>query len=80
MTREAQISREQPRDRAPPILFSANRALASHINESFHAERNDQRLVQSSSADDPQTLTGRIETRHPAKVADHEFEDEDYDP
>nr|XP_025678862.1 uncharacterized protein LOC112778792 [Arachis hypogaea] len=53
--------------------------MASRINEPFHAQRNDQRLAQSSSADDPQTPTERIETRHRVEVADHELEDEDYD-
>ncbi|XLS89217.1 hypothetical protein HN51_065225 [Arachis hypogaea] len=79
MTRGAQTSREQ-RDRAPPISSSANRAPATHINEPLRAARNDHRLAQSSCADDPQTPTERIETRHRAEVADHELEDEDYDP
>ncbi|RYR14108.1 hypothetical protein Ahy_B04g070750 isoform B [Arachis hypogaea] len=34
----------------------------------------------SSTADDPQTPTDNIETRHCAEVADHELGDEDYDP
>ncbi|RYR36292.1 hypothetical protein Ahy_A10g051284 [Arachis hypogaea] len=80
MTREAQTSREQPRDRAPPISSSANRAPATRINGLFRAPHIDHRIVQSSSADDPQTPTEQLETRHRAKVADHELEDEDYDP
>ncbi|XLS44200.1 hypothetical protein HN51_001065 [Arachis hypogaea] len=80
MTRGAQTSREQPRDKAPPISSSVNRAPAFCINELFCALRNNQRLAQSSSADDPQTPTERIETRYCTKVADHKLEDEDYDP
>ncbi|RYQ98766.1 hypothetical protein Ahy_B07g086546 [Arachis hypogaea] len=80
MTRGAQTSREQPRDRVPPISSSANRALATRINGSFRAPRIDHRIAQSSSADDPQTPTEQLETRHHAEVADHELEDEDYDP
>ncbi|XLS77653.1 hypothetical protein HN51_061878, partial [Arachis hypogaea] len=53
MTRGAQTSREQPRDRAPPILSSANRALAFRINEPFCAPRNDQRLAQSKADEVP---------------------------
>ncbi|QHO02209.1 uncharacterized protein DS421_13g421910 [Arachis hypogaea] len=80
MTRGAQTSREQPRDRASPISSSASRAPVSRINQPFYAPRNDHRLAQSSSAEDPQTPTERIETRHRAEVADHELQDEDYDP
>ncbi|QHN93716.1 uncharacterized protein DS421_17g595030 [Arachis hypogaea] len=80
MTRGAQTSREQPRDRAPPISSSANRAPATYINEPFRALRIDHKIAQSSSADDPQTPTEQLETRHRAEVADHELEDEDYDP
>ncbi|RYQ82664.1 hypothetical protein Ahy_B10g101240 [Arachis hypogaea] len=47
MTRGPQISREQPRDRAPPFLSSSNRAPASRINESFRAPCNDKRLAPS---------------------------------
>ncbi|RYR20101.1 hypothetical protein Ahy_B03g065192 [Arachis hypogaea] len=49
------------------------------MNESFRAPCIDYRLAQSSSADDPQTPTEHIETRHRAEVADHKLEDEDYD-
>ncbi|XLS98862.1 hypothetical protein HN51_041597, partial [Arachis hypogaea] len=79
MTRGSETSREQPRDMAHPISFSANRAPATRINELFRAPRIDHRLAQSSSADDPQTPTEHIETRHRAEVAEHELEDEDYD-
>ncbi|RYR77444.1 hypothetical protein Ahy_A01g001903 [Arachis hypogaea] len=37
-------------------------------------------LMPSSTANDPQTPTDNIETRHRADVADRELEDEDYDP
>ncbi|RYQ83195.1 hypothetical protein Ahy_B10g101828 [Arachis hypogaea] len=80
MTRGAQTSREQPRDRAPPISSSANRAPATRINGPFRAPHIDYRIAQSSSADDPQTPTEQLETRHRVEVADHELEDEDYDP
>ncbi|RYQ82800.1 hypothetical protein Ahy_B10g101370 [Arachis hypogaea] len=80
MTRGAQSSREQPRDRASLILFSANRVPATRMNESFRAPRINHRLVQSSSADNPQTPTKHIEIRHRTEVPDHELEDEDYDP
>ncbi|RYR09396.1 hypothetical protein Ahy_B05g077698 [Arachis hypogaea] len=80
MTRGAQTSREQPRDRAPPISSSANTAPVTHINKPFHAPHIDHRIVQSSSADDPQTPTEQLETQHRTEVADHELEDEDYDP
>ncbi|RYR27838.1 hypothetical protein Ahy_B01g051900 [Arachis hypogaea] len=79
-TRGAQTSREQPRDRAPPISSSANRAPATRMNESFRAPRIDHRNAQSNTADDPQTPTDNIETRHRAEVADHELGDDDYDP
>ncbi|RYQ82943.1 hypothetical protein Ahy_B10g101542 [Arachis hypogaea] len=79
MTRGAQISREQPCDIAPPFSYSANRALASRINEPFHALCNDKRLAPSSTTDDPQTPTERTETRHRDEVADHQLEYEDYD-
>ncbi|QHO06923.1 uncharacterized protein DS421_14g459110 [Arachis hypogaea] len=80
MTRGAQISRGQPRDRAPPFSSSSNRASASRINEPFHAPRNDKRLALSTTVDDPQNPTECTETWHHDKVADHELEDEDYDP
>ncbi|RYQ83353.1 hypothetical protein Ahy_B10g101993 [Arachis hypogaea] len=79
-TRGAQTSQEQPRDRAPPISSSANRAPTTRMNEPFRAPRIDHRNAQSSIADDPQTPTDNIETRHRAEVADHELGDEDYDP
>ncbi|RYR62682.1 hypothetical protein Ahy_A04g020402 [Arachis hypogaea] len=66
ITRGVQTSREQPRDRAPPISSSANGAPVSRISEPFYASRNNHRLAQLSSADDPQTPTERIETRHHA--------------
>ncbi|RYR64216.1 hypothetical protein Ahy_A03g010345 [Arachis hypogaea] len=80
ITRGAQISREQPRDRALPFSFSANRAPASRVNEPFCALRNDKRLAPSSTADDPQTPTECTETWHRDEVANNQSEDEDYDP
>ncbi|XP_020964025.1 uncharacterized protein LOC110265387 [Arachis ipaensis] len=80
MTRGAQTSREQPRDRAPPISSSANRAPATRMNEPFCAPRIDHRNAQSSTADDPQTPTDNIKTRHRTEVADHKLGDENYDP
>ncbi|XP_020967712.1 uncharacterized protein LOC110266957 [Arachis ipaensis] len=79
-TRGAQTSREKPRDRAPLISSSANRAPATRMNEPFRAPCIDHRNAQSSTADDPQTLIENIETQHHAEVADHELGDEDYDP
>ncbi|XP_016200795.1 uncharacterized protein LOC107641938 isoform X1 [Arachis ipaensis] len=79
-TRGAQTSREEPRDTVPPISSSANRAPATRMNEPFRAPRIDHRNAQSSTTDDPQTPTDNIETRHRAKVADHELGNEDYDP
>ncbi|RYR27150.1 uncharacterized protein [Arachis hypogaea] len=79
-TRGAQTSREEPRDRVPPISSSANKAPASRMNEPFRAPRIDHRNAQSSTADEPQTPTDNIETRHRVEVADHELGDEDYDP
>ncbi|RYR20552.1 hypothetical protein Ahy_B03g065723 [Arachis hypogaea] len=64
MPRGAQISHEQPRDRAPPFSSSTNSAPASRINEPFCAMRNDRRLAPSSTSDDPQTPTERTETWH----------------
>ncbi|QHN88403.1 uncharacterized protein DS421_16g563250 [Arachis hypogaea] len=78
-TRGAQTSREETRDRVPPISSSANRAPATRMNEPFRAPRIDHRNAQSSTADDPQTPTDNTETRHRAEVADHELADEDYD-
>ncbi|XP_052107575.1 uncharacterized protein LOC110273608 [Arachis duranensis] len=78
-TRGAQTSREETRDRVPPISSSANRAPATRMNEPFRAPRIDHRNAQSSTTDDPQTPTDNIETRHRAEVADHELADEDYD-
>ncbi|RYR34178.1 hypothetical protein Ahy_A10g048918 [Arachis hypogaea] len=78
MTRGAQISCEQPCDRAPLVSSLANRAPASCINELFCAPHNNKRLAPSSTADDPQTPTDGIETRHHDEVADHQLEDEDY--
>ncbi|XP_057763489.1 uncharacterized protein LOC130983285 [Arachis stenosperma] len=79
-TRGAQTSREQPRDRAPPISSTANRAPTTRMNEPFRAPRIDHSNAQSSTENDPQTPTDNIETRHCAEVADRELEDEDYDP
>ncbi|XP_020960030.1 uncharacterized protein LOC107648166 [Arachis ipaensis] len=79
-TRGAQTSQEFPRDRVPRISSSTNRAPATRMKEPFRAPCIDHRNAQSSTADDPQTPTDNIETRHRAEVADHELEDEDYDP
>ncbi|RYR65755.1 hypothetical protein Ahy_A03g011680 [Arachis hypogaea] len=78
-TRGAQTSREETRDRVPPISSSANRAPVTRMNEPFRASRIDHRNAQSSTADDLQTPTDNTETRHRAEVADHELADEDYD-
>ncbi|XP_020993914.2 uncharacterized protein LOC107479032 [Arachis duranensis] len=78
-TRGAQTSREETRDRVPPISSSANRAPATRMNEPFRAPCIDHRNAQSSTADDPQTPTDNTETRHRAEVDDHELADEDYD-
>ncbi|RYQ96384.1 hypothetical protein Ahy_B08g092126 [Arachis hypogaea] len=78
--RGVRISREQPRDRAPPFSSLANRAPASCVNEPLCAPRNDKRLAPSSIADDPQTPTERTETRYRDEVDDNQSEDEDYDP
>ncbi|XP_052107561.1 uncharacterized protein LOC127740556 [Arachis duranensis] len=45
-TRGTQTSREQSRDRAPPISSSANRAPTTHINEPFRAPHIDHRNAQ----------------------------------
>ncbi|RYR43783.1 hypothetical protein Ahy_A08g040183 [Arachis hypogaea] len=80
MTRGAQISRGQPRDRAPPFSSSSDKAPASRINEPFRAPRNDKRLAPSTTADDLQNPIECIEIRHCDEVAYHKLEDEDYDP
>ncbi|RYR39491.1 hypothetical protein Ahy_A09g045044 [Arachis hypogaea] len=66
--RGAQTSREQPRDRTPPISSLANRAVATRMNEQFRAPRIYHRNAQSSTADDLQTPTDNIETRHRTEV------------
>ncbi|RYR05011.1 hypothetical protein Ahy_B06g084839 [Arachis hypogaea] len=54
-TRGSQTSREQPRDRAPPISSSANRAPTTRMNEPFHAPRIDHRNARSRDEDyDPE--------------------------
>ncbi|RYR19299.1 hypothetical protein Ahy_B03g064053 [Arachis hypogaea] len=86
MTRGAQISREQPRDSAPPFSSSANSAPASRINEPFRSPRNDRWLAPSNydlEADEVGSFEDHIDDLFAADEAegqnnDRKHKDTDY--